>query len=81
MATVVDVYDAITANRVYHKGMSPSTALKRMLEWSGSHLYPKLVHAFIRAIGVYPVGSLIELESGYAALMWLNKPVHLNRII
>lgn len=69
MATVVDVYDAITADRVYHKGMTPSTALKRMLEWSGPHLDPQLVHAFIKAIGVYPVGSLIELESGSAAIV------------
>ena len=69
MASVVDVYDAITADRVYHKGMTPSTALKRMLEWSGPHLDAKYVQAFIKAMGIYPVGSLVELESGMAAIV------------
>lgn len=69
MASVVDVYDAITADRVYHKGMTPSTALKRMLEWSGPHLDPIYVQAFIKAMGIYPVGSLVELESGMAGLV------------
>ena len=69
MASVVDVYDAITADRVYHQGMTPSTALKRMLEWSGPHLDAKYVQAFIKAMGIYPVGSLVELESGMAAIV------------
>lgn len=69
MASVVDVYDAITADRVYHKGMTPSAALKLMLEWCGPHLDKQFVHAFIKAIGVYPVGSLVELESGLAGVV------------
>ncbi len=69
MASVVDIYDAITADRVYHKGMPPSTALKRMLEWCGPHLDTQYVHAFIKAIGVYPVGSLVELDSGLAGIV------------
>jgi len=69
MASVVDVYDAITADRVYHKGIPPSTALKRMLEWSGPHLDPQYVQAFIKAMGVYPVGSFVELESGRGAIV------------
>ena len=69
MASVVDVYDAITADRVYHDGMTPSTALKRMLEWCGPHLDVKYVHAFIKAMGVYPVGSLVELDNGMAGIV------------
>ena len=38
MAAIVDCYDAITSNRCYHKGMEPSEALKKLLEWSGTHL-------------------------------------------
>ncbi len=63
MAAIVDVYDAITADRVYHKGMPPTAALKKLLEWS-NHLDRSMVHHFIRCIGVYPVGSLVLLESG-----------------
>jgi putative nucleotidyltransferase with HDIG domain len=81
MASVVDIYDAITADRVYHKGMPPSTALKRMLEWSGPHLDKKYVHAFIKAIGVYPVGSLVELDNGLAGIVIEENPGSIKPII
>ena len=69
MASVVDVYDAITADRVYHKGLTPSAALKRLLEWSGPHLDKKYVQAFIKAMGIYPVGSLVELDTGMVGVV------------
>lgn len=69
MAAIVDVYDAITSNRVYHQGMEPSEALKKLLEWSGSHLDPQLVQRFIRVLGIYPVGSLVRLDSGRLAVV------------
>ncbi|GAA3911201.1 HD-GYP domain-containing protein [Litoribacillus peritrichatus] len=69
MAAVVDVYDAITADRCYHKGLPPTIALKRMLEWTGSHLDKDILHTFIRAMGIYPVGSLVELTSGKLAVV------------
>lgn len=79
MASVVDIYDAITADRVYHKGMTPSNALKRMLEWCGPHLDTKYVHSFIKAIGVYPVGSLVKINNTAAVVIAENtdslKPV------
>lgn len=64
MAAVADVYDAITADRVYHKGMTPTQGLKKLLEWSGDHLDHALVHEFIRCLGIYPIGSVVILESG-----------------
>ncbi|MBC7183785.1 MAG: HD-GYP domain-containing protein, partial [Marinobacter sp.] len=64
MVAITDVYDAITADRVYHKGMTPTQGLKKLLEWSGDHLDPLLVKQFIRCIGLYPVGSMVLLESG-----------------
>ncbi|KMQ76712.1 HD-GYP domain-containing protein [Marinobacter subterrani] len=64
MVAITDVYDAITADRVYHKGMTPTQGLKKLLEWSGDHLDPLLVRQFIRCIGLYPVGSMVLLESG-----------------
>jgi HD-GYP domain-containing protein (c-di-GMP phosphodiesterase class II) len=69
MAAIVDVYDAITSNRVYHKGLEPSEALKKLLEWSGSHLDGDLVQQFVRALGIYPVGSLVRLSSGLLAVV------------
>ena len=63
MAAIVDVYDAISSERIYHKGMSPTQALKKLLEWSSHHFDPKLVQTFIRAIGIYPTGTLVMLDS------------------
>lgn len=64
MAAIADVYDAITSDRVYHKGMTPTQGLKKLLEWSGTHLDANLVRQFIRCLGLYPVSSLVLLESG-----------------
>jgi len=64
MAAICDVYDAITSNRVYHQGMAPHEALRKIFEWSKFHFNPALVQQFLRTIGIYPVGTLVMLESG-----------------
>jgi putative nucleotidyltransferase with HDIG domain len=64
MASIVDVYDALTSNRIYHKGMEPTAALKKLFEWSKFHFNAALVQRFICLIGIYPVGALVKLESG-----------------
>lgn len=69
MASIVDVYDALTSERVYHHGIEPTAALRKILEWSEYHFDSQLVHQFIRAIGIYPVGTLVLLESGYLAVV------------
>lgn len=69
MAAIVDVYDALTSNRVYHDGSEPTEVLKKMLEWSEHHFNTALVHNFIRTIGIYPVGTLVRLDSGFLAVV------------
>lgn len=64
MSAIVDVYDALTSDRCYRKGMQPTDALRKLFEWSKFHFNEKLVHAFVRCIGIYPVGTLVRLESG-----------------
>lgn len=64
MTAIVDVYDAITADRVYHRGIPPTAAMKKLLEWSDYHLDRKLVDIFIQCMGIFPVGSLVEMNSG-----------------
>lgn len=63
MAAIVDVYDAITTDRCYHKAMETPIALRKLVEWSKFHFDEKLVHFFVRSVGIYPVGTLIKLES------------------
>ncbi|MEW6678792.1 MAG: HD-GYP domain-containing protein [Pseudomonadota bacterium] len=69
MGAIVDVYDALTSERVYHKGMGPTAALGRLLEWSKFHFDPELVRAYVRSVGIYPTGSLVRLESGRLAVV------------
>lgn len=64
MAAIVDVYDALTSDRCYHKGMPAAEALRKIFEWSKFHFSPALVQEFIRCVGIYPVGTLVLLESG-----------------
>ena len=69
MAAICDVYDAITSDRVYHKGLAPHEALRKIFEWSKFHFDPALVQQFLRTIGIYPVGTLVMLESGRLAIV------------
>lgn len=69
MAAICDVYDALTSNRVYHKGMNPTDALGKILEWSSFHFDRTLAEQFIKVIGIYPVGTLVQLESGLVGVV------------
>jgi len=69
MAAIVDVYDAISADRCYRKGEEPTVVLRKLLEWSKFHFNEKLVHQFIRCVGIYPVGTVVRLESGRLAIV------------
>jgi len=69
MICIADVYDAITSLRVYHKGMPPTEALRKLFEWSKTHFSERLVQAFIKGIGIYPAGSLVRLESGHMGIV------------
>lgn len=69
MAAIVDVYDAITSERCYHKGLAPADALRKMWEWSKFHFDQSLMRSFMRCIGIYPRGTLVRLESGRLAVV------------
>lgn len=63
MGAVCDVYDAITSNRPYKAGWDPAESIKRMAEWKG-HFDPSIFQAFVKSLGIYPIGSFVRLESG-----------------
>lgn len=67
MAAIVDVYDALTAERCYHKCREPAEALKFLLNGAGTHFNPELVKQFIQSVGIYPVGCLVLLNNNYLA--------------
>jgi HD-GYP domain-containing protein (c-di-GMP phosphodiesterase class II) len=68
MGTVCDVYDAITSNRPYKAGWDPGESVARMATWKGQFDGPVFA-AFVRSVGIYPVGSLVRLASGRLAVV------------
>ncbi len=77
MAAIVDVYDAITADRCYHKGISAAEAMRKIHQWSKFHFNPHYVQQFMRCIGIYPVGTMVMLESGRLAVVVEPHPTNL----
>jgi HD-GYP domain-containing protein (c-di-GMP phosphodiesterase class II) len=69
MAAIVDSYDAMTSRRPYRLAISPSMALAQLYEERGNQFDPALVAAFVRTVGIYPVGTLVLLESGHLAVV------------
>ena len=64
MGAVCDVYDAITSNRPYKAGWDPAESIKKMTAWCNGHFDEAVFRAFVKSIGIYPVGSLVRLTSG-----------------
>jgi HD-GYP domain-containing protein (c-di-GMP phosphodiesterase class II) len=69
MGAVCDVYDAITSNRPYKAGWDPAESLRRMAEWSNGHFDIRIFQAFVKSLGIYPIGSLVKLSSGRLAVV------------
>lgn len=68
MAAVCDVYDALTSDRPYKKAWGPAETIQRMAQWQG-HFDPHIFQAFVRTVGIYPVGSLVRLKSERLAVV------------
>ncbi|MGB8856411.1 MAG: HD-GYP domain-containing protein [Burkholderiales bacterium] len=64
MAAIVDTFEAMTSERPYSKAMTAQEALRTMHGWKDLTFEKTLVEQFIQCIGIYPVGSLVELNTG-----------------
>lgn len=69
MGAVCDVYDAITSNRPYKAGWDPAESLRKMAEWAQGHFDAQVFQAFVKSLGIYPIGSLVRLASGRLAVV------------
>jgi HD-GYP domain-containing protein (c-di-GMP phosphodiesterase class II) len=64
MGAICDVYDAITSNRPYKAGWDPAESLRQMASWAKGHFDEAIFQAFVKSLGIYPIGSFVRLESG-----------------
>jgi len=69
IAGMVDFYDAITSDRAYRAGISSYAALQKMYGWRNTLFESTLVEKFIQCLGIYPVGSVVELNTGEIAVV------------
>jgi HD-GYP domain-containing protein (c-di-GMP phosphodiesterase class II) len=69
IAGIVDTFDTLTAPPPFGENMSPSNALNIIYKGRGKQFHPALVEQFIQCIGVFPVGSVVELNSGEVAVV------------
>lgn len=69
IAALVDSFSALTSARPYAEQSSPSNALSLMHKLRGNLFHEALVEQFIQCIGIYPVGSAVELNSGEVGLV------------
>ena len=73
MGAICDVYDAITSNRPYKSGWDPGVSLQRMAQWKG-HFDEVIFKAFVKSLGIYPIGSTLKLKSGKLAVVIDQSP-------
>lgn len=69
ICTVCDVYDTITSDRHYKKGYAPVDAIRKMAAWQPGHFDLQVFHAFVKTVGIYPVGTLVKLGTGRLAVV------------
>jgi HD-GYP domain-containing protein (c-di-GMP phosphodiesterase class II) len=69
IVTIVDMYDAITSDRVYQRGRTHLEAINIMTKMCGTHLDSGLTYKFIECLGIYPPGSIVEMSNGEIAIV------------
>ena len=68
MGAVCDVYDAVTSVRPYKRPWDAAMAMREMARWDG-HFDNRIFNAFVKSVGIYPVGSLVRLSSERLAII------------
>ena len=76
IASICDVYDAVTSDRPYKVGWNPAEALKKMAQWEG-HFDKKIFQIFVKVIGIYPIGSFVRLENGKMGIVYKQNSISL----
>jgi len=67
MTAIADSFSAMITPRSYANAASAQEALLSLYEWGGTSFSAPMIEQFVQAIGVFPVGSLVELSNGEVA--------------
>ncbi|BFM08766.1 HD-GYP domain-containing protein [Halioxenophilus aromaticivorans] len=83
IVSIVDAFDAMTADRCYSKAKTSTQALKIIYRNRGTQFDSDLAEQFLRSVGLYPPGTLVELNNGMAGLVieTNQKYRHLPKVI
>jgi HD-GYP domain-containing protein (c-di-GMP phosphodiesterase class II) len=76
MAGIVDCFSAMTSPRPYADAMSPYEAMRQLQTWGETFFNAGLIQQFIQAIGIFPVGTLVELSTGESAVVIEQHKAH-----
>ena len=76
MAAIADCFAALSAPRAYANPLAAQDALMSLYQWADTSFHGVLVEQFVQAIGVFPVGSLVELSSGEVAVVVSHHRLH-----
>lgn len=74
ICSVADVFDAVTADRVYRKAFAPHEAYELLAASGGSHFDYHVVSTFLRNVAAYPTGTWVELNTGEIGVVIETKP-------
>ena len=69
LAGLIDTYCAMTRHRVYSPALSCQKALEALAKMRGVKFREALVDQFIQCVGLYPIGTLVELNTGEVAVV------------
>ncbi len=75
MAAIADCFAALITARTYANACAPQDALMNLYEWAGTSFHEALVEQFVQAVGIFPVGSFVELSSGEVAAVLAHNRV------
>ncbi|WJW75423.1 HD-GYP domain-containing protein [Thiohalobacter sp. IOR34] len=75
IASIVDCYDAITSDRPYARAVSSYAAIQKLYEWRDKDFQSDMIEQFIQCLGVFPVGTLVELSTGEVGIVFAQNRV------
>jgi HD-GYP domain-containing protein (c-di-GMP phosphodiesterase class II) len=72
---LVDSYDAMTSHRPWARAKSPYDAIRELNAMAGVHFQKEMVEQFVQALGMFPTGSIVELNTGEVGIVVEQNPV------